>query len=210
MWASESFTKKVQGLFSRKVFNVSSQAQIIALRLEIHDPLQGADGLDIIDILSVNTYTDLPSAPAQQTAYFVVTTGHYKSTALLSGATGADYTDCPVTRHQTLGLHDGWNRTEGGNVAPSEKGGSDDTFENSLDRCRSSDRRGGCGRDRRIRGRRRHRGLLNQRGTANPNARAGSSKASAPSGWATTARRRSQSILSCPLCRISSGGSDGD
>lgn len=75
---------------------MSTQAQIITLRLEIHDPLQGENGLDIIDIVSVNADSDLPSAPAQQTAYFVVTTGHYKSTVLLSGATSADYVDCPL------------------------------------------------------------------------------------------------------------------
>lgn len=75
---------------------MATQAQIIALRLEIHDPLQGADGLDIIDILSVNADSDLPSAPAQQTAYFVITTGHYKSTTLSAGATSADYTDTPL------------------------------------------------------------------------------------------------------------------
>jgi hypothetical protein len=75
---------------------MATQTQIIALRLEIHDPLSGANGLDIIDILTVSLDSDLPASPAQQTAYFISTTGHYKSTALSAGATSADYEDLPL------------------------------------------------------------------------------------------------------------------
>jgi hypothetical protein len=88
--------KRFKDFFRERFFNLSTQAQIIALRLEIHDPLQGENGLDIINILSVNADSDLPAAPAQQTAYFIVTTGHYKSTALSAGATSADYVDAPL------------------------------------------------------------------------------------------------------------------
>jgi hypothetical protein len=64
------------------------------------------------------------------------------------------------------------------------KGGSDDTFENTLDRCRSGDRRGGHRRDRSVRGRRRHRRLLANAEPPTPGS-GGSSKASA-----RTAERR--------------------
>jgi hypothetical protein len=80
---------------------MATQAQIIALRLEIHDPYQGANGLDIINILTVSADSDLPSSPAQQTAYFISTTGHYKSTALNTGATSADYSDTPLQLSDT-------------------------------------------------------------------------------------------------------------
>jgi len=69
---------------------MATRAQIIELRIRIADP---AGVIGIIDVADPST---LPAVPAQQTAYYVTSTGFYMTCELLSGATPGDYVQAPL------------------------------------------------------------------------------------------------------------------
>lgn len=53
--------------------------------------LRLADPPGVINIIQVATPANLPATPAQQTAYYVTSTGHYMTTSVLTGAVPANY-----------------------------------------------------------------------------------------------------------------------
>lgn len=59
--------------------------EIKELRLLINDPF------GFIDFIQIATTSDLPAAPASQTAYKVTADGSYYETSLTAGATESDY-----------------------------------------------------------------------------------------------------------------------
>jgi hypothetical protein len=64
---------------------MTTLAQIFNLRITINDPP------DIIQILSVNDFTDLPASPKSQTAYYVKNDAAYLISNVLTGATLDNY-----------------------------------------------------------------------------------------------------------------------
>lgn len=65
---------------------MASWDQIKDIRLLVNDPP------GFVDIVAVANAAALPTAPAQQTCYYLQDTKHYKATEKESGAVAADYT----------------------------------------------------------------------------------------------------------------------
>lgn len=69
---------------------MASISQIHSLRLDISDPP------DIINIESIALPANLPTSPAPQTAYYIISNARYMRTDKLSGAVSSDYYYCDL------------------------------------------------------------------------------------------------------------------